>query len=112
MCCGSMYTWPMRNRFAYSGLAKFSVTEVALLAVALVTVGAPEVYSAGCALIMLNVNATSLAENGLPSFHFTPARTGMVSVLPPLDQVGAPEASMGTGGWVGLTLFQMYNGSL
>src|SRR5215469_5426634 len=107
MCCGSMYTCPIRNRFAYSGLAKFSVTEVALLAVALVTTGAPEVYSAGCALIMLNVNATSLAVNGLPSFHFTPARTGIVTVLPPFDQVGAPEARIGMGAWVGLTLLKM-----
>ncbi len=61
---------------------------------------------------MLNVNATSLAENGLPSFHFTPARTGMVRVLPPFDQVGWPEASIGMGASVGLTLLKMYSGSL
>src|SRR6516162_3309384 len=99
-----MYTCPMRNRLAYSGLAKFSVTEVALDAVALVTTGAPEVYSAGCDLIMLNVNATSLALNGLPSFHFTPERIGMVTVLPPFDQVGVPEARIGMGASVGFTL--------
>src|SRR5579863_4125283 len=97
----------MRNRFAYSGLAKLRVTEVGLVAVALVTVGAPEVYSAACDLIMLNVNATSLAVNALPSFHFTPERIGTVSVFPPLDQVGCPEARTGTGGSVGLTLLKM-----
>src|SRR5258708_8716437 len=101
----------MRNRFAYCGVAKLSVTEVGLLAVALVTVGAPEVYSAGCALIMLNVKATSLAENGLPSFHFTPARIGIVRDLPPFDQVRCPEASIGMGASVGLTLLQMYSAS-
>ena len=74
---------------------------MALGAVALATIGAPEVYSAGCALIMLKVKATSLAVNGLPSFHLTPERIGIVSVLPPLDQVGWPEASIGMPGLVG-----------
>ncbi len=50
---------------------------------------------------MLKVKATSVAVNGLPSLHFTPLRMGMVSVLPPLDQVAAPEASIGIGVWVG-----------
>ena len=53
---------------------------------------------------MLNVKATSLAVNGLPSFHFTPERIGMVSVLPPSDQLGWPEASIGIGAWVGTML--------
>src|SRR5260370_39298621 len=100
----------MRNRFAYCAVAKLSVTEVGLLAVALVTVGAPEGYSAGCALIMLNVNATSLAENGLPSLHFTPARIGIARDLPPFDQVGWPGASIGMEGSAGLPWLETYAG--
>ena len=76
----------MRNRLAYWGVAKLSVADVALGAEALVTTGAPEVNRAGCALIMLNVKATSLALNGLPSFHLTPVRTGIVTVFPPLER--------------------------
>src|SRR5207302_8056669 len=64
------------------------------------------------ALIMLKVKATSLALNGFPSFHLTPARTGIVSVLPPLEKVGWPDASIGIPGSVGFRLFQMYSGSL
>src|SRR5215469_2715847 len=104
MCCGTMNTWAIVNWFAISGWAKLSVTEVALVAVAEVTVGAPFVYSFGLALSMLNVKATSLAVNGLPSLHLTPVRTGTVRVLPSLDQVGWAEASIGIGAWVGTML--------
>ena len=92
---------------AYCGVAKFSCTDVAEGAEALVTIGAPVVNSAGWALIMLKVKATSLAVNGLPSFHLTPERTGIVSVLPPLEKVGWPDASIGIPGWVGFRMFQM-----
>ena len=68
---------------------------------ALVTTGAPVVNSAGWALTMLKVNATSLALNGLPSFHLTPDRIGIVSVLPPLEKVGWPDARIGIPGCVG-----------
>ena len=50
-----MYTCPIRNRFAYSGSAKLSTALVALGAVALVTIGAPEVYSFGLLFSKLNV---------------------------------------------------------
>ena len=53
------------------------------------------------------MKATSLAVNGLPSLHLTPERIGTVSVLPPLDQAGWPEASIGTGGWVGFITLKM-----
>src|SRR5580692_232512 len=99
-----MGTWAMENMFAICGWAKFSVTEVALVAEAEVTAGAPAVYSDGFLASMLKVNATSLAVNALPSFHLTPARTGMVTDLPSEDQVGVPEASIGIGAWVGRML--------
>jgi hypothetical protein len=82
-------------------VAKLSCTDVALGAEALLTTGAPEVNRAGCALIMLKVKATSLALNGLPSFHLTPERTGIVRVFPPLENVGWPDASTGIPGSVG-----------
>ncbi len=57
------------------------------------------------------VNATSPALNGLPSFHFTPDRVLMVSVLPPLDQV-YPVPRRSKGAWLGFRVFQMNSGSL
>src|SRR3954470_5132511 len=51
----------------------------------------------------LNVNATSLALNGVPSDHVTPVRSFQVTVLksavtPPLDGVGISAANpFGTG---------------
>src|SRR5437879_363847 len=74
MCCGTMKVCPIRNRLAYSGWLKFSTAVVALGALALAGTGVPSVARPGCVLIMLKVNATSLALNGLPSFHFTPDR--------------------------------------
>src|SRR5713226_8402326 len=82
MCCGRMLTCPMRNRFAYSGFGKVSVTELPD-AEALVGIGVPTMLSAGVLMSRLNVYATSAALNGLPSFHFTPCRMVRVSVLPP-----------------------------
>src|ERR1700684_145468 len=102
----------MAKKFAICGVAKFSVTEVALVAVADVTTGAPAVNSFGFAFSMLKVNATSLAVNGLPSLHSTPARTGVVTDLPSADQVGWPDASIGFGFCVGTMLLKMYRGSL
>src|SRR6266487_6930074 len=102
----------MENMLAYCGAAKVSVTDVGLDAVAPVVIGAPLVFSFGFLLSMLKVKATSLALNALPSFHFTPDRIGRVSVLPPFDQLGGPEARNGIGAWVGFSVFQMYSGSL
>src|ERR1035441_1196445 len=86
MCCGRMLTWPMRNRFAYCGAAKFRVTELPD-EVALVGTGVAGRLSAGFLMIRLKVYATSAAENALPSLHFTPGRMVRASVLPPFDQV-------------------------
>jgi hypothetical protein len=72
---------------AYSGCLKLSTAVVASGALALATTGAPEVYSFGFCLIRLKVNATSLAVNGLPSFHLTPLRMVRVSVLPLPDHL-------------------------
>src|SRR5260370_7312731 len=87
MCCGTMYVCPIRNRLAYSGALKFSTAVVGLVAEALAGTGVPSVFRPGCVLIMLKVNATSLALNGLPSFHFTPDRVGRATLFPPLDQL-------------------------
>ena len=72
---------------AYSGALKFSTAVVAFGAVALAGTGVPLVSRPGFVRIMLKVNATSLALNGLPSFHFTPDRMVRVRVLPPFDQL-------------------------
>ena len=88
-----------------------STAEVALGALALVTTGAPLVFSFGLLLSMLNVYATSAALNGLPSFHFTPLRMVRVSVLPPLEKL-SPVASMGMGAAAELSVLKMNSGSL
>ena len=96
---------------AYSGALKVSTAVVALGAVALTGTGVPLVSRPGCVLIMLYVNATSLALNGLPSFHFTPERVVMVRVFPLFDQLYAVPRTW-KGGWLGLMVFQMNSGSL
>src|ERR1700685_4786525 len=101
----------MRNRLVYSGLANVSTAWVGLGAVALTGTGVPSVSRPGCVLIMLNVNATSLALNGLPSFHFTLERVVMVSVLPPFDQL-YPIPRILNGASLGFRMFQMNSGSL
>ena len=106
-----MYTCPIRNRFAYCGVAKLSTAVVAFGAVALVTMGAPLVFSFGLFFSKLKVNATSLALNALPSFHFTPERVVSVSVLPPFDQA-AFVASIGIGACAELSVLKMNSGSL
>ena len=78
---------------------------------ALTGTGVPSVSRPGCVLIMLKVNATSLAVNGLPSFHFTPDRVVRVSVLPLFDQL-YPVARTWNGASCGLRMFQMNSGSL
>src|ERR1022692_1528524 len=110
MCWGRMLTCPMRNRFAYWGVLKFSVTDLPD-EVALVGSGVPTILSAGFLMNRLNVYATSAALNGLPSFHFTPWRMVRLSVLPLFDQV-YPVASMGTGASVEFSVLKMKSGSL
>ena len=78
---------------------------------ALTGTGVPLVSRPGFVRIMLKVNATSLALNGLPSFHFTPERVVMVSVLPPFDQL-YPVPRRSKGAWLGFRMFQMNSGSL
>ncbi len=96
---------------AYSGALKVSTAVVALGAVALTGTGVPLVSRPGCVLIMLYVNATSLALNGLPSFHFTPERVVMVSVFPLFDQL-YPVPRTWNGASCGFRMFQMNSGSL
>ena len=57
------------------------------------------------------MNATSLALNALPSFHFTPERMVSVSVLPEFDQALAV-ASIGIGACAELSVLKMNSGSL
>ena len=97
--------------FAYSAWLNLSTAVVGLVAVALAGTGVPSVATPGCVLIMLKVNATSLAVNALPSFHFTPDRVVMVSVLPPSDQLYAVPSTL-NGACFGLRMFQMNSGSL
>ena len=69
-----------------SGCEKVSTVVVELVAVALAGTGIVQLaFSAALDLIRLNVYATSLALNGLPSLHFTPDRVVIVSVSPPFD---------------------------
>src|SRR5262249_16490531 len=79
MCCGTMNVWAIRNRFAYSAWLNFSTAVLGVGAVALTGTGVPSVCSPLVVLIMLNVKATSLAVNGLPSFHWTFCRMSRVS---------------------------------
>ncbi len=51
-------------------------------AVAFAVAARPDGFSAGVFAIRLNVNATSFAVNGCPSFHLTPGRVLMVSSVP------------------------------
>src|SRR5215475_6772878 len=77
MCCGTMPTWLAKlKKYVAAGLSKVIVT---LLPLAVTLCSPAPVHSAyrsvaGADFIRLNVNATSSAENGWPSLHFTPSR--------------------------------------
>ena len=90
---------------------KFSTAVVALVLALVTTEHCWCSASSVLALSMLNVDATSAAVNGLPSFLFTPLRMVSVSVLPPLEKL-SPVASMGIGAWAELSVLKMNSGSL
>ena len=77
--------------------------------VAFAVAARPDGFSAGVFETRLNVNATSFAVNGWPSFHFTSWRILMVSSVPAAFQE-KPDASTGVGSDCFAKLYQ-YSGS-
>src|ERR1051326_7404474 len=77
MCFGTMPTWSAKlKKYVWAGLANVIVT---LLPAAATDCRPAPVHSEyrstdGVDFIRLNVNATSSALNGWPSFHLTPSR--------------------------------------
>ena len=98
---------------AYCGVAKFSAAVVARAPRRWSRTGAPGgVQGFGLLLIMLKVKATSLALNGLPSFHLTPGPDGQRQRLARRWTRLYPVASMGIGAWAELRVLKMNSGSL
>src|SRR5918995_4753229 len=73
MCSGTILVSAIWESVGTAGSLKVNVTSVSLVAVTLESfVHSPFRSKPGFSLKRLNVYATSLALNGLPSDHFTP----------------------------------------
>src|ERR1051326_2498313 len=102
MCLGTMPTWSAKlKKYTPAGCAKVMVTWLPLAATLCRPAPVHRAYRsvAGACFIRLKVNATSSAENGWPSFHFTPSR--MVNTI---DFLSALHwylvASIGVSAWL------------